>query len=208
MRVVASTFSPDDTDGTDGTPKESIDELLKRLRSLFRDEAGGVTLSTIHKAKGLEWQRVFVLREGLRRSRISERQAREEDNLRYVAFTRARESLVLLRCPLRDYDDLFERWRRATREDGGESGGEGRARGEHWASPGSGMGSGRRAGAPEWAMQELGLAGGAALPSKTEIRAAFNARAMQVHPDHGGTADAFMGLMRARDALERWVRAS
>jgi superfamily I DNA/RNA helicase len=71
-------------------------------------------LSTIHKAKGREWERVFVLRHDLlmpkwlinradkeRRERdvvsVTTAQALEQEmNLKYVAYTRAKYGLYLL----------------------------------------------------------------------------------------------------------------
>lgn len=70
----------------------SVDEILDRIAYLFKDDglgqAGTITVSTIHKAKGLEANRVFILAETLRTGDI------EEENLRYVAVTRAKQTLV------------------------------------------------------------------------------------------------------------------
>jgi len=58
-------------------------------------EAGRVTVSTIHKAKGLEWPHVFVLAtEG--RLPLSQTPEDEERRLFYVAVTRAEDSLTLI----------------------------------------------------------------------------------------------------------------
>ena len=64
------------------------------------DESGSVTISTIHSAKGLEWQRVYVanLVEGSLPHRFSmgdEEEIEEERRLFYVACTRARDYLLL-----------------------------------------------------------------------------------------------------------------
>jgi len=60
----------------------------------------GVTLSTIHQAKGLEWGAVFLiwLTEGMfpsSRSLISPDALEEERRLFYVAATRAQDQLCL-----------------------------------------------------------------------------------------------------------------
>jgi superfamily I DNA/RNA helicase len=68
----------------------SLPELEARIRALFVDDAErqAVMCSTVHRAKGLEAPRVFLL-EGTFKSG-----KREEDNLRYVAITRAKAQLV------------------------------------------------------------------------------------------------------------------
>ena len=50
----------------------------------------GVSLSTVHRAKGLEASRVFVVDKELFKEGL------EEDNPRYVAYTRARNSLFFV----------------------------------------------------------------------------------------------------------------
>lgn len=70
----------------------TVPELFGRFEALFSDDVVGNTVmcSTIHRAKGLETERVYVLAETLRAGG-------EEDNLAYVAYTRAKETLVLVR---------------------------------------------------------------------------------------------------------------
>lgn len=77
----------------------SVDGLVERLRYLFRDGTNGmaVKLSTTHKAKGLETDRVWMLEDTfLRRPGI------EEENLWYVATTRAKHELISVRDSVRD----------------------------------------------------------------------------------------------------------
>ncbi len=73
------------------TPEDEADEL---------DEAGRVVLSTIHSAKGLEWDAVIVLdlvedRFPSRHALVRPEDFEEERRLMYVACTRAREDLEL-----------------------------------------------------------------------------------------------------------------
>ncbi len=74
---------------------------LSRLASVEADgRADGVTLSTIHGAKGAEWQAVFLpmLEEGslpIRHAFKSDVAIEEERRLLYVAVTRAKEHLAL-----------------------------------------------------------------------------------------------------------------
>lgn len=79
--------------------RRSISELLRKIDSLFADRAEGVvTLATIHKSKGLEWSKVFLLDSDLIPSRWAKLawQRRQEDNLLYVAITRAKLDLVYI----------------------------------------------------------------------------------------------------------------
>ena len=85
---------------------DPISTLVAAIRSLFGDTEAGkqqvLTLSTIHKAKGREWDRVFAL--GMDRYSPSKwaKQSWElvqEDNLQYVQVTRAKQHLTLVNVP-------------------------------------------------------------------------------------------------------------
>lgn len=75
------------------------EELLARQRSQHEPKMEAVTLSAVHAAKGLEWPVVHVvgLSEGIFpiSHAQSEQDIEEERRLAYVAFTRARDVLVL-----------------------------------------------------------------------------------------------------------------
>lgn len=72
---------------------QSLQETLARIDALFSDEGGEkIVLSSTHKAKGLERDRVYLLEDTYRR-----RPGMEEDNLYYVAVTRARKSLFMVK---------------------------------------------------------------------------------------------------------------
>lgn len=70
----------------------TVSEIRTRIVNLFTDEglgdAGIITLSSVHRAKGLEANRVFVLWDTIRGDSI------EEQNIEYVAITRAKQTLV------------------------------------------------------------------------------------------------------------------
>ena len=84
--------------------RRSVPELIRRIEAMFHDEAGNkrkdiVQLSTVHKAKGAEWQRVFILdRWELMPSRWAKQawQKEQENNLIYVAVTRAKDTLTYI----------------------------------------------------------------------------------------------------------------
>lgn len=75
----------------------SVGAIDAAIDALFTDnglgDAGVVTLSSVHRAKGLEADRVFILADTLKYG------STEEDNIRYVAITRAKRELVFVDNP-------------------------------------------------------------------------------------------------------------
>jgi superfamily I DNA/RNA helicase len=70
----------------------TADEVKAKVNAIFSDaKSKGITLSSIHKSKGLEAERVFWLQPkgGPRRDKMQDWELQQEDNLRYVAITRA-----------------------------------------------------------------------------------------------------------------------
>jgi hypothetical protein len=65
---------------------KSVEEIANKVRGLFEDdglgEAGLITCSSVHKAKGLEANRVFILMKTIRYH------SQEERNIAYVAIDR------------------------------------------------------------------------------------------------------------------------
>ena len=76
----------------------TVQELIDRCNTLFSDERVGITLSTVHKAKGLEAQNVFILRPDLlpHPAAKSDVDRQQERNIEYVAYTRAKENLYFV----------------------------------------------------------------------------------------------------------------
>lgn len=70
-------------------------ELAARIEELFADSRGpSIMCSTVHRAKGLEAERVYVLTDTLYCN--GKRQSEEETNIHYVALTRAKDTLILV----------------------------------------------------------------------------------------------------------------
>src|SRR5690606_5912711 len=84
---------------------ESLLSFLQNIEIInghVNDSSSSVCITTIHAAKGLEWDYVFIpgLEEGiLPHYRADDKKKREEEKrLLFVACTRARKKLYLLRC--------------------------------------------------------------------------------------------------------------
>ena len=86
-------------DGWDGTLKEFVADLDERSTAQHAPVVEGVTLTTLHAAKGLEWDAVFLagLSDGLVPISLAdtEETLAEEKRLLYVGITRARIHLAL-----------------------------------------------------------------------------------------------------------------
>ena len=78
---------------------ESVAELKKLINNIFSDDIKGIMLSTIHKAKGLENDRIFFLAPELIPSKYATLpwQYEQEQNLFYVCVTRAKRELIYVR---------------------------------------------------------------------------------------------------------------
>jgi superfamily I DNA/RNA helicase len=87
-----------------------IDSVVSSIRSLFGDSKAGevpkvVTLSTVHKSKGREWNTVYILdRANLMPSKYARKewQLKQEENLEYVAITRSKNELIDLVMPRKE----------------------------------------------------------------------------------------------------------
>lgn len=80
-------------------------DMDDKLNNLFSDYADGryVMLSTIHKAKGLEWDRVFIILPQdipLKWKGQQDWEFQQEMNLKYVAITRAKKELFFVNLGL------------------------------------------------------------------------------------------------------------
>jgi len=74
---------------------DSILDLKHKIKSIFTDDIQGIVLSTVHKIKGLEANRVFIVRPDLLPMQVPKPwQVIQEKNLAYVAYTRAKLDLI------------------------------------------------------------------------------------------------------------------
>src|ERR1700754_1561023 len=78
---------------------EFVADLDRRASEQHAPSAGGVTLATLHAAKGLEWDAVFLagMHDGVMplSHAVTPEEVEEERRLLYVGMTRAREHLTL-----------------------------------------------------------------------------------------------------------------
>jgi len=83
----------------DLTTAEFVDDLERRATAQHAPAAGGVTLSTLHAAKGLEWDAVFLagMHDGAMplTHATTAAEIEEERRLLYVGMTRARLHLTV-----------------------------------------------------------------------------------------------------------------
>lgn len=79
-----------------------IEDLCKYIDNLFSDEDSPITLSTCHRAKGLEGDRIFIIKPKdmpMIWDRQLKWQKEQEDNLLYVALTRSKSALYIVGNP-------------------------------------------------------------------------------------------------------------
>lgn len=78
----------------------TLDRLCAEIDTLFSDEQEGVLLSTVHRAKGLECPRVYILKPDklpLVWPKQQPWEAEQELHIKYVALTRATDTLTFVR---------------------------------------------------------------------------------------------------------------
>lgn len=69
--------------------------LMSRIKHVFEDNGDGICLSTVHKAKGLERDNIFILCPSLMPSPLARKdwELEAEHNIEYVAWSRAKKTL-------------------------------------------------------------------------------------------------------------------
>ncbi len=82
----------------DPHPLDAVQRLCDEIDAIFGDNIGGATilLSSIHKSKGREWDKVYWLQSGPSKWARKDWEKEQEANLCYVAATRAKSELYLV----------------------------------------------------------------------------------------------------------------
>lgn len=80
---------------------ESVEQISEIVDKIFEARHNCLTLSTIHRSKGGEWQRVWFLEPNLLPSKWAKQESaiEQEMNLAYVGITRAKEELIYINLP-------------------------------------------------------------------------------------------------------------
>lgn len=81
---------------------QSPSQLTEKIKTIFHNEKAPIKLMTIHKSKGLENERVFMIMKYNKEKQLPNKHASkdweklQENNLEFVAYTRAKKELVFL----------------------------------------------------------------------------------------------------------------
>jgi len=80
--------------------RRTVPALIETIEELFKDKSNAVVLATVHRSKGLEAECVYWLNyDYVSKWARKEWQQKQEQNLRYVAASRAKQELVLIPSP-------------------------------------------------------------------------------------------------------------
>jgi superfamily I DNA/RNA helicase len=77
---------------------DSIQQMIQKISTIFSDDdTTGITFSTIHKAKGLESDNVYMLNPELLKSKANQEwEVQQAENLKYVGYTRSKKALYFV----------------------------------------------------------------------------------------------------------------
>lgn len=81
-----------------GEGVSTVEELVRKIEDLFSDDIEGVVCSSVHRAKGLESERVFIVRSDLMPHPMAQKpwEQVQEQNILYVAVTRSKSELIFV----------------------------------------------------------------------------------------------------------------
>lgn len=83
---------------TDSKRLSKVSELTSLIAAIFADNKAGICCSTIHKVKGLESHKVFIIEPKILQAPWAKKDMdiQQERNIDYVACTRAKNELVFV----------------------------------------------------------------------------------------------------------------
>lgn len=84
---------------------KSVSDAIMKIRNIFQDKTNeGIILSTVHKAKGLEYDNVFIVCDWLMPSKHAKTDMEkiEERNIQFVAYSRCKKTLNFI--PRAEFD--------------------------------------------------------------------------------------------------------
>lgn len=78
---------------------QQVSEIIPLVERIFKNDGEGIMLSSIHKAKGLEADRVFLVNPELIPSKYAEQdwEKEQEQKLLFVAYSRSKKELIFIR---------------------------------------------------------------------------------------------------------------
>ena len=78
---------------------KSVNDVNTRIDKVFAEDTPGVAFSTVHKAKGLEAEKVWILEPHLMPLSMAKKpwEQVQEHNIQYVAYTRSLHTLNFVR---------------------------------------------------------------------------------------------------------------
>ena len=78
-----------------GERYKTKEDLIEHIKEIFKEDSEGVCLSTVHKAKGLEANNVYIICHSCMPSKLAVHnwEKQQEQNIMYVAYTRAKNLL-------------------------------------------------------------------------------------------------------------------
>ncbi|MFA4870842.1 MAG: UvrD-helicase domain-containing protein [Pedobacter sp.] len=87
---------------------ENIDCIINKIKTIFSDKFTAITFSSVHRAKGLEADTVFILEPQLMPSRHANQQHQidEEKHIFYVAITRSKNALYFVSEKPYDFNNV------------------------------------------------------------------------------------------------------
>lgn len=95
---------------------DTVQKLIDKIERIFNDKGDRpnvLRLCTIHRSKGREWNRVFLIgRNQYMPSKWAKKEweMQQEDNLVYVAWTRVKKELVEVNVPVKEFSGDADWW--------------------------------------------------------------------------------------------------